>query len=72
MFDNEYSDYFDDENEILIDDAFDDIFVDDSDIDEGASTIKKSMKMRPAWQRIEEYFEMRELRSQLNDPGFHF
>lgn len=72
MFDNEYSDYFDDENEILIDDAFDDIFVDDSDIDERASTIKKSMKMRPAWQRIEEYFEMRELRSQLNDPGFHF
>ncbi len=72
MFDDEYSDYFDDENEILIDDAFDDIFVDDSDIDERASTIKKSMKMRPAWQRIEEYFEMRELRSQLNDPGFHF
>ena len=72
MFDDEYSDYFDDENEILIDDAFDDIFVDNSDIDERASTIKKSMKMRPAWQRIEEYFEMRELRSQLNDPGFHF
>ncbi len=72
MFDDEYSDYFDDENEILIDEAFDDIFVDDSDIDERASTIKKSMKMRPAWQRIEEYFEMRELRSQLNDPGFHF
>ncbi len=72
MFDDEYSDYFDDENEILIDDAFDDIFVDDSDVDERASTIKKSMKMRPAWQRIEEYFEMRELRSHLNDPGFHF
>ena len=72
MFDDEDLGYFDDENEILIDDAFDVIFVDDSDIDERSSTIKKSMKMRPAWQRIEEYFEMRELRSQLNDPGFHF
>jgi hypothetical protein len=72
MFDDKYLDCFDDENEILMDDAFDDIFVNDSDIDEPASTINNSMKMRPAWQRIEEYIEMRELRSQLNDPGFHF
>lgn len=72
MSDNEYLDYFDDESELLIDDAFDDIFVDDSDINERASLIQDTMKTRPAWQRIEEYFEMRELRSQLNDPGFHF
>lgn len=72
MSDNEYLDYFDDESELLIDDAFDDIFVDDSDINERVSAIQDTMNTRPAWQRIEEYFEMRELRSQLNDPGFHF
>mgnify|MGYP001820322684 CR=1 FL=1 len=72
MSDNEYLDYFDDERELLIDDSFDDIFVDDSDTDERVNAIQDTMKTRPAWQRIEEYLEMRELRSQLNDPGFHF
>jgi hypothetical protein len=47
----------------MFDDKYLDCFDDENEI---------LMEMRPAWQRIEEYIEMRELRSQLNDPGFHF
>jgi hypothetical protein len=72
MSDDELLDQINDESETLNEDSFGDNFDADSELDDRISAIQDSMKIRPAWRRIEEFFEMQELRIQINDPGFHF
>ena len=72
MSDLENIDQIYDGNELPVDDIFEESLDNDSDIDDRISAIQDSWNIRPAWRRIEEYFEMRDLRKQLNDPAFHF
>ncbi|MFW2438418.1 MAG: hypothetical protein ACN4GR_03505 [Arenicellales bacterium] len=65
-------DQINDESETLNKGSFGDNFDADSELDNRTSAIQNLMKTRPAWRRIEEFFEMQELRIQINDPGFHF